>query len=80
MGQVGSRPFEVIDWSPERNFSQEHNISEWHELEPKNAGYYDGTRFFVVSRELYPSYTRGWIYGYNQDPDYWYETLLSEEV
>jgi hypothetical protein len=30
----------------------------------KNYDYYSGKRNFKVSRGLYSSYTRGWIYGY----------------
>ena len=73
---AGLSRWEVIDWSVNRNVSQEHRISAWQELEPKNAEYYDGTRFFKVSRGLYPSYTKGFIYGYNHDTDYWYDTLI----
>jgi len=73
----GVSKWDVIDWNPERNVSKEHRISAWEELEPKNSEYYDGTRFFRVSRNLYPSYTRGWIYGYNYDNDYWYDSLIT---
>ena len=72
----GISKWSVIDWSVNRNVSQEHRISAWQEMEPKNAEYYDGTRFFKVSRGLYPSYQKGWLYGYNQDTDYWYDTLI----
>ena len=67
----------VIDWSVNRVQSAEHRISAWEELPVKNAEYYDGTRFFKVSRNLYPSYTKGWLYGYKYDNDYWYETLIT---
>lgn len=79
MGSSASQPWQVLDWSPERNYSREHRISEWNELEPKNAEYYDGQRFFTVSRNLYPDYSRGWIYGYDQDPDYWHRVLTADE-
>tara|TARA_R100000734_G_C3235172_1_gene41756 strand:- start:156 stop:401 length:246 start_codon:yes stop_codon:yes gene_type:complete len=69
----------VHDWSVNRNMSQEHRISAWEELEPKNSEYYDGTRFFKVSRRLYPSYTKGWIYGYDHDSNYWYDSLITPE-
>ena len=68
---ISNSKYEIMDWSVNRNHSVEHNISEWYDLEPKNSEYYDGTRFFKVSRSLYPSYTRGYIYGYNEDADYW---------
>lgn len=37
----------------------------------KNYDYYTGLRFTKVSRALYPSYTRGYLYGYYYYP---YET------
>lgn len=84
MGNNPSR-FEVIDWAVNRNYSKDHHISEWEDLEPKNAEYYDGTRFFKISRNLYPSYTRGWLYGYYpEDAEYWknmfYVETESDEV
>jgi len=73
--------YEVLDWSVNRNFSKEHNISEWYDVEPKNSEYYDGTRFFKVSRSLYPSYTRGWIYGYqSENADYWKDLFYLEST
>lgn len=79
MGTTPSR-FMVLDWSVERQFSQEHNISEWEEFEPKNTEYYEGTRFFKVSKSLYPQYTRGWLYGYYEN-DWmrfkpWYKSIV----
>ena len=77
MGNTKSK-YEVIDWSVNRNYSKEHHISEWEDLEPKNSEYYDGTRFFKVSRNLYPSYTRGWIYGYTENAEYYKDLLYIE--
>jgi len=77
MGNNKSR-FEVIDYAEKRNYSKKYNISEWETIEPKNSEYYDGTRFFKVSRSLYPSYTKGWIYGYDEDADYWKDLFYIE--
>jgi hypothetical protein len=56
MGNSHSHPrWECHAWAAERNFSIEHKISAWDELEPKNIEYYDGTRFFTVPLHLYPS-------------------------
>lgn len=79
MGTTPSKAFEVIDWSPNRNFSKEHRINEWYDQEPKNAEYYSGERFFKVSRNLYPDYTKGWLYGYNEDTSYWHRVLTCDE-
>lgn len=38
---------------------------------PKNSEYYSGKRFVKVPRFLYPQYTRGFLYGYTIDPNYW---------
>ena len=70
MGQAISQ-FEVIDYSTNRQFSEEHNINEWQEIPPKNSNYYDGTRFFKVPRHLYPQYTKGYMYGYYESIDYY---------
>ena len=35
----------------------------------KNYDYYTGARCTKVSRALYPSYTRGYLYGYYYTPD-----------
>ena len=77
MGNQNNK-YEVIDWAVNRNYSKEHNISEWEDLPIKNSEYYDGSRFFKISRNLYPSYTRGWLYGYTEDADYWKNQLYIE--
>jgi len=76
MGQ-GVSKWDVIDWSVNRNQSDEHRISAWAELEPKNVDYYSGKRFFKVSRKHYPGYTPGYWYGYDESSlaDYWFDTL-----
>ena len=78
MGNSHSK-WEVLDWAVNRHCSQAHNISAWYEIKLKNSEYYDGTRFFTVSRSLYPNYTKGVLYGYEQDNDYWYNALSENE-
>ena len=46
------------------NFSQEHKISAWEGLPPKNADYYNGERFFAVGKDNYRCYRKGWLYGH----------------
>ena len=77
---ASSTSYDLHDWSHERNVSVEHRISEWTNLGTKNLSYYDGERFFKVSRSLYPSYTKGWIYGYyDEDSDYWWDRYCELE-
>lgn len=79
MGTYQSK-YEVIDWTPNRNISGEHRINEWHELPLKNSEYYDGTRFCKIPRHLYPSYSKGLIWGYYaEDADYW-KDIYNESV
>ena len=78
MGSASSK-YELHDWSHDRNVSVEHRISAWEDLGTKNIEYYSGDRFFKVSRSLYPSYTRGWIYGYDENPAYWYDLFQQLE-
>ena len=56
-----------------RNFSEEHKISAWVGMPPKNADYYNGDRFFVVDKDKYRCYEKGWVYGHsyleNNEPD-----------
>ncbi len=67
------------DFAPVRNESKEHKITEWDTNPPKNLNYYNGQRFFKVSRDLYPQYTRGWLFGYSIDPDYYKNILYENE-
>jgi hypothetical protein len=79
MGNITSH-WSVIDYSANRQHSTEHRIDEWEDIPPKNNEYYDGTRFFKVPRHLYPSYTRGWLYGYlPESADYW-KSIYEEQV
>ena len=48
-----------------RNFSEEHKISAWVGMPPKNAEYYSGDRFFKIGKDKYRCYEKGWIYGHN---------------
>ena len=66
MGNNPSLPV-VTDVVYNRNFSQQHNVSEWTKFRPKNDDYYNGSRFFRVSRSLYPYYNRGLLWGYSID-------------
>lgn len=75
MGQAITK-YEVIDYSANRQFSEQHKINEWQEIPPKNSKYYDGTRFFKVPRHLYPQYTKGYMYGYYESIDY-YKNYIS---
>ena len=46
-------------------------LSAWDYHNPKNFDYYTGERFFKISRRFYPQYTRGYIYGYYEDDNYY---------
>ena len=61
----------VVDYSPNSNFSEKHNISAWTKFKPKNDDYYKGNRFCKISRSLYPQYTRGYLWGYYEDTSYY---------
>jgi len=70
------------DFAAVRNESKEHKITEWDTNPPKNLNYYNGQRFFKVSRDLYPQYKKGWLYplfGYSIDPDYYKNILYSTD-
>jgi hypothetical protein len=77
MGQEQS-----IIYEPSYNrldYSKELKISAWDTYPSKNAEYYSGERFFKVSRKHYPQYTRGYIWGYWEDDNY-YKPLEEEEI
>ncbi len=78
MGQARSQLL-LEDFAAVRNESKQHRITEWDTNPPKNLNYYSGQRFFKISRELYPQYTRGWLYGYTIDPNYYKNILYSED-
>tara|TARA_R100000951_G_C2545068_1_gene150612 strand:- start:93 stop:371 length:279 start_codon:yes stop_codon:yes gene_type:complete len=47
-------------------------------FEGKNKAYYEGKRFFKISRRHYREYTRGFIYGYYHDDEFWDKMELQE--
>ena len=63
MGSNPSIPL-ATDYQYNRNFSVKYGISEWTNFAPKNADYYNGKRFFRISRSLYPQFDRGLLWGY----------------
>jgi dipeptidase len=68
------------DFQPNQNESFEYNIHTWMNTKPKNWDYYNGTRFFKISRSLYPDqYERGVLYGYSYLPQYHYTTFLQDD-
>jgi len=55
----------VEDFAINRHLSQIHNLTEWDNVGDKNFKYYNGERFFKISRKHYPKrFTRGWLWGY----------------
>ena len=58
------------------NFLYEEPVAPINEL--KNKEYYEGKRFFKVSRRHYREYTRGFIYGYYHDDEFWDKMDLQE--
>lgn len=52
-------------------FNEKLKLSAWDKYPSKNAEYYQGDRFFKISRKHYPQYTRGYIYGYYEDENYY---------
>lgn len=53
------------------DYNEKLKLSAWDTHPPKNNEYYSGDRFFKVSRKHYPQYTRGYLYGYYEDVDYY---------
>ena len=45
-------------------YSKELKLSCWGSYNSKNFDYYNGKRFFKISRRHYRDYQRGYIYGY----------------
>jgi len=76
MGTTSSKPV-LEGWRENRNQSQEMGITEWDAVKPKNYEYYSGERFVRIPRHLYPQYTKGYLYGYTEDPNYW-KALIEE--
>ena len=45
----------LLDFQPHSNSSYEYNLHAWEKTKPKNWDYYNGKRFFKISRSLYPN-------------------------
>ena len=45
-------------------YNKDLELSAWFGYNAKNFDYYNGNRFFKISRRHYPEYTRGYVYGY----------------
>jgi hypothetical protein len=70
----------VEDFQPNENQSMEYSLHIWNKQAPKNWDYYTGTRFFKISRSLYPDqYERGVIYSYSYLPQYHYSNFIQED-
>ncbi len=77
MGTSQSREGELLDWSVNRNYSEQHRINEWDECGVKNADYYLGKRFCKIPRHLYPQFQKGILFGYYEDIEY-FKGLIEE--
>ena len=53
-------------------YNKELELSAWFGHNAKNFDYYNGNRFFKISRRHYPEYTAGKIWGY------WYNPIEEE--
>lgn len=45
----------------------------------KNKDYYTGDRYFKVSRKHYPQFTKGYLYSYYEDLEYYDKLSLQED-
>lgn len=85
MGNVFSlekEPYELEDWMCEPiGYSRQHKTSSWDYPEkPKNFEYWFGKdRFTYISREYYPDYSKGYLYGRYKDESYYSFVILDEE-
>ena len=50
-------------------YNKELQLSCWETYNAKNWEYYNGNRFFKISRKNYRDYTRGLVYGYYYNGD-----------
>lgn len=58
-------PKNVEEFQINRQLSKIHQITEWDNIGDKgNYKYYNGERFFRVSRRHYPQFKRGYLWGY----------------
>ena len=71
MGQSQSKTYIVEDCIYHKlSNNKKLRMTNWDFIPPKNIEYYSGERFFKVSRSLYTNnYTKGYIYGYYDNPD-----------
>jgi hypothetical protein len=67
---ISKEDFELIDSSYYHfPYSKDLKMSCWETYNAKNWNYYNGNRFFKVSRKNYRDYKRGYIYGYYYNGD-----------
>ena len=45
--------------------------NNWTTYPPKNIHYYNGNRFFKVSRGFYPQFTKGYLWGRYENEQYY---------
>ena len=76
MGETQSRILEPT--FHQLDYNGKLKISAWDTYKAKNAEYYTGERYFQVSRSLYPQYTRGYIFGYWEDENYYIPISVEE--
>ena len=50
--------------SPEPQITNVKTFTAYDHIGGKNFEYYNGTRFFKISRKHYTQYTRGYLWGY----------------
>ena len=70
MGQYNSNlvlEFDAHQWN------RQDAPNAWTKYPPKNEEYYKGKRFFKISRGFYPQFTKGYLWGRYENPDYYKE-------
>jgi hypothetical protein len=78
---LSKEELELID-SSYYNFpyNKDLKMSCWEKYNSKNFDYYNGKRFFKISRKHYSYYTRGLIYGYYYNGDGYVSDDEIEEI
>jgi hypothetical protein len=78
---LSKEDLELID-SSYYNFpyNKDLKMSCWEKYNAKNFNYYNGKRFFKISRKHYSCYTRGLIYGYYYNGDGYVSDDEIEEI
>jgi len=62
-------------------YSKDLKLSCWSTYNSKNFDYYNGKRFFKISRKNYRDYSRGYVFGYYYNGDgYVSEDYDEEEI